>query len=218
MGCSVSLSDFSTDPRNKLIDIWEKHMHMEFEAKDVSETMATMCAGPIINHVPTMSGGVGYDEVRSFYKHHFIHANPSDCKISLVSRTVDTTEGQIVDEMIFSFTHSTQMDWMLPGITPTYRPVQIPLVVVVKFCGSKISAERVYWDQASVLLQLDLLPNALNLPVLGAETAHKILYPSLPARELGSWKTVSEAELAEGKSADEVVAGKAKGEGAKAME
>lgn len=208
MGCSVSsLSDFSVDPSKKLVDIWERHMRMEFEAKDVRETMATMCAGPNVNHVPTMSGGVGYEEVRSFYKHHFIFSNPPDCKVTLVSRTVDTIVGQIVDETVFSFTHSRQMDWILPGILPTNLPIQIPMVVVVKFCGSKISAERIYWDQGSVLKQLGLISS--NLPVLGAETAHKLLNPLLPAREMWSWRTVSEAE---------VVTGKAEGEGSEVKE
>jgi carboxymethylenebutenolidase len=78
-----------------------------------------------------------------------------------------------VDEMIFSFTHTQEMPWMLPGIAPTNRRVEVPLVAVVGFRGGKVACERVYWDQASVLKQIGLLSDS-GLPVFGAETARKL--------------------------------------------
>jgi carboxymethylenebutenolidase len=85
--------------------------------------------------------------------------------------------------MIFKFTHDTEMDWMLPGVPPTGRRVEVPLIVVVQVAGEEIVCERIYWDQASVLVQLGLI-DASKLPVAGAESARKVLDPSLPSNEL----------------------------------
>ncbi len=108
--------------RDDLIALWDAHCRYEFETHDVDATMATMVASPYVNHIPTMAGGVGYDEVKRFYKYHFIGANPPDTMAVPVSRTVGTDS--IVDELIFSFTHTATIDWMLPGIAPTGRRVR----------------------------------------------------------------------------------------------
>lgn len=97
---------------------------------------------------------------------------PQDTETVLVSRTIGTN--QIVDELIFKFTHSIRMDWMLKGIEPTGKRVEIPLVAVVAFQDGKIASEHIYWDQASVLVQLGLIQSD-NLPVYGIETAHKVM-------------------------------------------
>ncbi len=75
------------------------------------------------------------------------------------------------------------MDWMLPGIPPTHRKVEVPTVVVVQFEGTKIACERIYWDQASVLVQLGLL-DPTGLPVAGVASARKFEDPRLPSNEL----------------------------------
>jgi carboxymethylenebutenolidase len=103
--------------------------------------------------------------------------------IELVSRTVGSN--RLVDEMIFRFTHTIQMDWMLPGLAPTGRHVEVPLVAIVSFRGDKLVHEHIYWDQASVLVQLGLL-NPSSLPVAGEEAARKALDASLPSNELMS--------------------------------
>ncbi len=72
---------------------------------------------------------------------------------------------------------------MLPGVPPTGRRVEVPLVVVVQLGGDEIVSERIYWDQASVLVQLGLLDPS-SVPAVGAETARKVLDPSLPSNEL----------------------------------
>jgi len=75
------------------------------------------------------------------------------------------------------------MDWMLPGLAPTGRRVEVPLVAIVKFREGKLAHEHIYWDQASVLVQLGLI-EASTLPVAGIESARKALDPTLPSKSL----------------------------------
>jgi carboxymethylenebutenolidase len=164
-----------------LAALWDAHCRCEFETRDVDATMATMVAEPYVNHIPTMTGGVGYDKLHDFYANHFVGVNPPDLELVPVSRTVG--ESSVVDEFILRFTHTTVMDWMLPGIEPTGRTVEVPMVAIVQFQGDKLVHEHIYWDQASVLLQLGLL-DAKGLPIAGAATAHKVLDVSLPSNTL----------------------------------
>ena len=164
-----------------LAALWEAHCRHEFETRDVDATMATMVNAPYVNHIPTMAGGVGHDQLKRFYRYHFIGANPPDTAMTLVSRTIGTD--RIVDEMIFRFTHTVSIDWMLPGIAPTGRTVEVPLVAIVQFRDGKVAHEHIYWDQASVLVQIGKL-DPRGLPVAGAETARKVLDTSLPSNTL----------------------------------
>jgi len=161
----------------EMIARWDEHIGYEFSTRDVASTIATMVEDAYVNHVPVMTGGYGHEALRRFYSQDFISSMPPDTSIQLIARTIG--QGQLVDEMIFSFTHSEEMPWMLPGIAPTHRHVEIPLVVVVGFREGKLAHERIYWDQASVLKQIGLLTDP-SLPVFGAETAHKLLDPSMP--------------------------------------
>jgi carboxymethylenebutenolidase len=164
-----------------LIALWETHCRYEFETRDVDATMATMVQEPYVNHIPTMTGGVGHDQLKRFYKYHFVGVNPPDFGLTPVSRTLGAN--CVVDEFIVHFTHTTQMDWMLPGVPPTGRKVEVPTVAIVKFEGDKLVHEHIYWDQASVLVQVGLLDPA-GLPVAGVETARKVTDPSFPSNEL----------------------------------
>jgi len=164
-----------------LAALWEAHCRHEFETRDVDATMASMVAEPYVNHIPTMTGGVGHDQLKRFYKYHFIGNNPPDTELVTVSRTVGADS--LVDEMIFRFTHTREIDWMLPGIPPTGKKVEVPLVAIVRFQGDKLVHEHIYWDQASVLVQIGMLDPA-GLPVAGAETARKVLDKSLPSNAL----------------------------------
>lgn len=168
-------------PDPDLVALWEAHCRYEFESRDVDATMATMTHDPYVNHVPTMTGGVGHDQLKRFYKYHFIGGNPPDTELIPVSRTVGAD--QIVDEMLFSFTHTSVIDWMLPGIAPTGRRVEVALVAIVRFEAGKVAHEHIYWDQASVLVQVGLL-DPKGLPVTGAEGAAKVLDITLPSNEL----------------------------------
>ena len=164
-----------------LNDLWEEHLRDEFTTQDTKATLETMVPDAYVNHIPVLTGGVGHEQLREFYSRHFIPKMPADTEIVPVSRTIGTE--RLVDEMIFRFTHTIEMDWMLPGIAPTGKRVECPLVVIVHFRDGKLSNEHIYWDQASVLVQLGLL-DAANQPVAGLETAKKLADPSLPSNHL----------------------------------
>jgi len=164
-----------------LNDLWEEHLRDEFTTQDTKATLETMVPDAYVNHIPVLTGGVGHEQLREFYSRHFIPKMPADTEIVPVSRTIGAE--RLVDEMIFRFTHTIEMDWMLPGIAPTGKRVECPLVVIVHFRDGKLSNEHIYWDQASVLVQLGLL-DAANLPVAGLETAKKLADPSLPSNHL----------------------------------
>lgn len=166
---------------DEMIALWEDHCRHEFDTRDVDATMATMVPEPYVNHIPTLTGGVGHNTLKRFYKYHFIGGNPPDTTLTPVSRTVG--QDQIVDEIIFSFTHTSQIDWMLPGIAPTGRRVEIAMVAIVNFRDGKVAHEHIYWDQASVLVQIGLL-DPRGLPVAGLETARKVQDNSLPSNRL----------------------------------
>jgi len=165
----------------RLIAAWELHLATEFAERDATATLATMAAEPSVNHVPVMTGGSGRDELFTFYSEHFLVNMPADTETTPVSRTVGP--GRVIDEMILRFTHDIEMDWMLPGIPPTGRRVEIPFVVVVEVRGDKIACERIYWDQASVLVQLGMLDPS-RLPITGVESTRKVLDPTRPSNEL----------------------------------
>lgn len=152
--------------------IFDEHVDNEFVAKDVAATMATMVAEPRVNHVPTMMGGVGAEALTDFYDKYFIGHWPADTRIIPVCRTVGAD--RVVDEMIMSFTHDIPMPTFLSGVAPTGRAVLLPVVVVMGFEADKVAYERIYWDQASLLVQVGLLDERL-LPVTGVAQAHKVL-------------------------------------------
>src|SRR5256885_12148992 len=164
-----------------LSDRWDEHVKYEFATRDTEDTLKTMVADAYVNHVPVMTGGVGHEQLREFYSKRFIPQMPPDTSMMPVSLTIGSD--RVVDEMVFEFTHTITMDWMLPGVAPTGKHVKIPLIVVVHFRNGKLAHEHIYWDQASVLAQLGLIDSA-SLPVAGVETAEKVLNPKLPSNEL----------------------------------
>ncbi|GAB7355432.1 hypothetical protein MBLNU459_g5942t1 [Dothideomycetes sp. NU459] len=178
--------------------IWEMHTELEFATKNAAATMATMVDEPYVNHIPTMTGGIGQRDLHRFYRDYFIPNNPPSMKIKLVSRTIGVD--RVVDEMVISFRHTQVIDWMLPDVPPTNKTVSVALVGVVCIRGGKLYHEHLYWDQASVLVQVGLLDPKLvpenmkkqglkRLPVYGVETAQKVLdEDSHPSNELiASW-------------------------------
>lgn len=164
--------------RETKINIYPK---VEFVAKDVDATMSTMVAEPYVNHIPTMTGGIGYKDLHRFYRDYFIPGNPPSLKMKLLSRTVGTD--RVVDEMYMSFRHTQIMPWLLPDVEPTNRDVEVALVVIVCIRGGKLYHEHIYWDQASVLVQTGLLDPKLvlggtgpgQLPVVDGAGARKVV-------------------------------------------
>jgi len=170
-----------TPAEQALTELWEKHLGDEFTTRDTDATIDTMVPDAYVNHIPVLTGGVGHGQLREFYSQHFIPKMPPDTKIVPISRTIGAE--RLVDEMIFQFTHTIEMDWMLPGIPPTGKRVECPLVVMVHFRDGKLAHEHIYWDQASVLVQIGLLDSS-TLPVAGSETAKKLANPGLPSNHL----------------------------------
>jgi carboxymethylenebutenolidase len=165
-----------------MVELWEEHLKAEFQDKDARASCDTMVENPYVNHVPVLTGGVGRQQLERFYGKYFIPSMPDDTELVPISRTVGYD--RIVDEFVFSCTHSRQMDWLLPGVKPTGRRLELVTVVVVAFQDGKIHHEHIHWDQASALVQAGLL-DPTHLPVSGAEAARKMLSPtSLPSNLL----------------------------------
>jgi len=169
-------------PQHDLTRLWEEHTKHEFVTRDTESTLATMVDDAYVNHVPVMTGAYGKAALRAFYSQVFIPAMPPDTTLTPVSRTIG--ENQLVDEMVFAFTHTQEIPWMLPGVAPTHRHVEVPLVAIVRFRDGKLAHEHIYWDQASVLKQIGLLKDPA-LPVFGAETARKVLDPTFDPKTSG---------------------------------
>lgn len=151
-----------------LADVFDAHVAHEFVDKDVDATMATMAPEPYLLHLPTLTGGDGRAAVRRFYEQFFVGKWPADTKVTRLSRTVGAD--QVVDELILGFTHDVRLEFMLPGVSPTGKHVELPAVVVMKFENGKIAHEHIYWDQGSLLAQVGLL-DPKQVPVIGAEQA-----------------------------------------------
>jgi carboxymethylenebutenolidase len=162
---------------DNLADVWDKHLESEFEKKDVDAAMSTMSEEPYVHCVPTLTGGRGFNGVYDFYKNHFIGKTPKNLRITKISRTVG--KDQVVDEFILSFTHDIEFEYLLPGVPPTGKYVEIPHVAVVKFKNNKISHEHLHWDQASVLAQIGLLKPE-KIPITGIEQSKKLVELSIP--------------------------------------
>jgi carboxymethylenebutenolidase len=121
-----------------MADLFAQHMEAEL-AGDLETTLATMTDNPHLVNVPSMVGGTGLEEVRAFYADHLVGKFfPPDVEFTEVSRTLG--DGRLVDELIISFTHTQEIEWMLPGVAPTGRPVSVAFVVIVGVENGKISS------------------------------------------------------------------------------
>ena len=168
------ITDF-TASQQELWDVFQRHVGAEIE-ENLEETMATMASEPHNIIVANLVGGFGYDGVRQFYKDRLIgQFFPADCAVTDLTRTI--ADNTIVVEQVLEFTHSQRMDWMLPGVEPTGRPVRIALVVIVGVDHGKVAYEHVYWDQASVLVQIGLL-DPTGLPVADGRAVDLLFDPS----------------------------------------
>lgn len=163
--------------QERLDAIFNAHMDAEL-AGDLDKTLATMSPNPHLVNVPTMVGGQGAAGVRTFYQKRLIgQFFPPDVRFETISRTYG--EQRLIDELIISFTHTRRIDWMLPGVEPTGKRVEVAFVVIVGFEGDWVAYEHIHWDQANVLVQIGLL-DPTGLPVAGAGAAAKLRDPSLP--------------------------------------
>jgi len=161
-------------PGGDLETLWDDHLLTRFSDKGTTAaaTLGTLSRGATVLHIPTLVGAAGEHALRRFYQEIFLPGVPPSLRITLVSRTVGVDK--IVDEMVLAFRHTCEIPWMLPGVPPTDREVEVPIVTVVTVRAGKLVKEHVYWDQASVLVQVGLLQKG-TLPVVGVEAAWKVL-------------------------------------------
>jgi carboxymethylenebutenolidase len=145
--------------RDQMVELWERHMASEFALKDADLAVSTMVDDASVMHLPTMSGGVGKENLRRYYADVFIPGIPADTSSEPIARSVG--DGLVVDEFVMRMTHDREVPFLLPGLAATGTTVEIPAVVVVKFRGELMESERLYWDQAAVLRQLGLIDRKL---------------------------------------------------------
>jgi carboxymethylenebutenolidase len=155
----------------EMVDLWQRHVFAEFVQKDPEAALATMTEDAHVLLIPVGLGGWGKDGVRRFYAESFIPNIPPDIAPLPISQTVGTD--RLVEEAIYRFTHTIAMDWMLPGIAPTNKPVELALVGIIEFRDGKIASEHLYWDQASVLAQLGIIP--ADTPAVGGSEGNRRL-------------------------------------------
>ncbi|GCB20754.1 hypothetical protein AAWM_03639 [Aspergillus awamori] len=180
--------------------IWEEYTYF---VDQLSKQWQQWCKSPmlitsqrLVAYCLKMTGGIGRDELTRFYRDHFIFNNPPDTKNELISQTIGID--RVVDEFIMTFTHDPEVDWLIPGIPPTGRKLEIPFMAVVNIRGDRLYHEHITWDQATVFKQLGLMPEFLpfpyplsggkrpahgrsfevRAPVAGAETAAKMRHKS----------------------------------------
>ena len=100
---------------DQLDKIFGDHMEAEL-AGDLDRTMETMTGNPHLVNVPNMVGGQGREGVRRFYAKRLIgQFFPPDVNFETISRTYSPE--RLVDELVISFTHTTEMDHILPGVS-----------------------------------------------------------------------------------------------------
>jgi carboxymethylenebutenolidase len=176
-----------TPAQQALIRAWEAHTAAEFELHDADAALAVMTDDPELLHVPIGVGARGRDALRAVYADVFIPNVPPDAGLELLTGSV--TDDRLIDEFVFHFTHTVQIDWLAPGIAPTGRAVALPHVAVIAFDRDKIATEHIYWDQASALVQLGVLDEHAY-PVLGSSQAVPFRHVTPPTNELiTQWRT-----------------------------
>ncbi len=164
-----------TSSQQALLDVWQKHLYSEFAVKDVDMALSTMTDNPYVICVPVGKGGYGQRGVRRFYADEFFVGMPVDTKMTPVAQTI--ADNTLIDESVMSFTHDVPMEWLLPGIAPTGRPIEFAMIAVISFEDGKIASERLYWDQATMLVQLGVIDPATP-SVRGVEAAKLLLDPT----------------------------------------
>ena len=169
-----------SDYEKALIEVWDAHTAAEFELKDADAAIATMTDHPVLIHVPVNTGATGREELRKFYREIFIPQMPPDAELQLLTRSVG--QNRIIDEFILRFTHTVRMEWFAPGIDATGRRLAVPHVGIIAFENGKISSEHIYWDQATVLMQMGLLSK--SLPVLGDTQCDRLLDANASVNQL----------------------------------
>jgi carboxymethylenebutenolidase len=157
-----------TPEQQIMLEHWQQHTHAEFVLKNAAAALATMSDNPYVICVPSGAGGEGRESVYAFYADHFIPTIPPDIELIPVSQIFG--QSRLAEEMVLRFTHSLRMDWMLPGLSPTGRKVEVLAVAILGFRNGKLASEHIYWDQAAVLSQLGVLDTPAAVAGIGSST------------------------------------------------
>ncbi|KAE8147217.1 hypothetical protein BDV25DRAFT_142973 [Aspergillus avenaceus] len=147
---------------------------------------------PVVNCVPSSVGGTNPAQITNFYVSQFFPAGPPSQSIRLLSRTIGTD--RIIDELLLTFTHTEEIPWLLPNVPPTDKEVRVVIIMSASSIAGKLARQNIYWDQASVLVQIGLLdPNLVpgsfkatgpnregrdtvqRIPVVGVEGVDRVL-------------------------------------------
>ncbi|KAE8168492.1 hypothetical protein BDV40DRAFT_307190 [Aspergillus tamarii] len=163
---------------------WEDIEQEKYFSSDMPTAMTnyTTEETPTVTYTPTLKGASGIKALHQFYKTSFLQGRPPSMRLRLLSRTIGAN--RVVDEIYVAFKHTQEMPWILPGLQPTDRQVEIVLVSIVTLRGGKLCSEHIYWDQASVLVQVGLIDcnsvpeqakGITALPIAGREAVKKIL-------------------------------------------
>jgi carboxymethylenebutenolidase len=162
----------SASTGQSLLEVWQQHTYFEFVMKDAKAALSTMTDNPHVLMVPVATGGRGRDGVYKFYHEFFLAQLPADITPVLISQALGTNI--LAEEAVYQFTHDRPMDWLIPGVPPTGKRVEVGVVGIITFENGKIASEHLYWDHASVLAQLGVVDPA-TVPVKGVESARTLL-------------------------------------------
>jgi carboxymethylenebutenolidase len=155
-----------TPDQQAMLAAWQQHTYAEFVLKDADAALATMTENPHVLLIPAGTGGSGRAAVREFYANHFLPNIPPDFELISLSQTFGND--RIVEEFVISFTHSLDMDWLLPGMPATGRRVEFAFVGLLQFQDGKIAHEHLYWNQATLLSQMGVLDHPLAAAGVGS--------------------------------------------------
>ena len=148
-----------TSDQQIMLAAWQQHTYAEFVLKDADAALATMTEKPYVFLVGSGVMRVGRAAVHEFYANKFLPQIPPDLEITSLSQTFGND--RIVEEMVIRFTHSIDMDWILPGLRPTNRRAEFVLAGIIQFEAGKVAYEHLYWDQATLLSQMGVLDHPL---------------------------------------------------------
>jgi carboxymethylenebutenolidase len=148
-----------TPDQQAMLGAWQQHAYAEFVLKDAEAALATMTENPYVFLVASGVGRVGSAAVHEFYANKFLPNIPPDLELTSLSQTFGAD--CIVEEMVMRFTHTIEMDWILPGVRPTGRSAEFALACVIQFEAGKVASEHLYWDQATLLSQMGVLDHPI---------------------------------------------------------
>ncbi|KAL4889419.1 hypothetical protein BDV59DRAFT_210344 [Aspergillus ambiguus] len=168
--------------RGNLEDKWDQIQENRYFSSNMRDPLASYVRNgtPSITYTPTLEGAAGREALRRFYATSFPQGKPPSMQMRLLSRTIGAD--RVVDEIYVYFKHTQDMPWILPHVPPTDKEVRIVIINIVCLRGGQLYSEHVYWDQASVLVQVGLLhPKDVgdgklgNVPIVGSEAARAVL-------------------------------------------